>query len=610
MRLHLSTLLPALPSLLLLLTGAAALPAQQPFGPWMHDNSMAPLAIYVAPPPLGNNLNSGLSPTMPVATLDVALTRADRQLASFFPTVGQGVTVNVAPGTYTLQQPLSVPTFGISVEAYRSVLPGGSVDIQLAAAFPNRGTIEFDAPLGPGTQNTIGTPAGMPPSVLRGLRIQNNAASGFGVWIDPTLANPGNVRPDFPIEVEVNQCRIVNCARGIRIENLNNVQVSYACKIVDNEIESCAIGIEITNSWFHSDLIRSNRIHAVAEGIVVSSPTVTAGDLFPRIMSNAIFDASDQFGIRLSNCSAWIVNNTIAFVRGPMSPILPASIRYVGAGVGETLVISNNILFSPLTALGINPDEIQFAAGPFVGALTILANDFDATGAFTAPPVAVGINNFPIATPAFASMAPPFDVHLTAASPSIVNPGDQSFVLPGAMVTLSNGDMPLANCALDMDLDPRTHRPGGAPVAVLHRGADQSIDDGVRLTAPTTGPVPPSQLADSFGTVLPGAGGNTSVLLSVTGPAGSFGFTWLCSTLPMGPELQHLADPSFGSAAIDTSAGNALVIDQGPLPRQVVFNMGTLVPAFLEAEMYLQTLVFRADGTMSFSNRIRLEADQ
>jgi hypothetical protein len=115
---------------------------------------------------------------------------------------------------------------------------------------------------------------------------------------------------------------------------------------------------------------------------------------------------------------------------------------------------------------------------------------------------------------------------------------------------------------------------------------------------------------DPVGTVLPGAGGTTSVLLDVQGPPGSFGFTFLCSTLPMGPELQHVLVPSTGSAAIDPAAANAVVIDFGATPRQWTQGLGTVSPAFLEAEMYLQTLVLRADGSFSFSNRIRLDVDK
>ena len=81
----------------------------------------------------------------------------------------------------------------------------------------------------------------------------------------------------------------------------------------------------------------------------------------------------------------------------------------------------------------------------------------------------------------------------------------------------------------------------------------------------------------------------------------------------MGPEVQHVVIAPFGSLAIDPFPGNGAVIDSRVVTmpiESIDFNMGTLLPAFLEAEMYLQTLVIRPNGSATFTNRIRLDVDQ
>ncbi|MBK8979061.1 MAG: hypothetical protein IPM29_24455 [Planctomycetes bacterium] len=596
------------------LAAGPQLAAQQPFGAWVHDNAANSLSLYVAPAPLGSNSNSGDSPSRPLATLDRAVAVADRLLSNTFPTTGTGVTINVLPGAYTLAAPLSVPCFGIAIESYRCTSIGGAtaglsgVTVQLASSFPNNGVIEFDRQLGPASVARRLDPLRLPPSVLRGIEIVNNSV-GFGIVIDPTINAATILNRNAVTAVEINQCRIEGMRRGLRIVNILGLPVPYANVIADNEIVACGMGLEIDSFSFQSDLLRSNRIHGGSEGIVLRSQTLVAGDMHARVLSNAVWDMADQFGIRMDNCSATIVNNTVAFVRGPVASA--ASVRYGGSGAGETLIIANNILFSPAPVPGaVNPLELDIVPGGFAGTLTVVNNDFDATS--PAAPFAGSPTNIAIATPAFANMTAPFDVHLTPASPALVNPGDQGFVLPGSQTTITVGGRTFgSNCALDMDLDARTSVPAGGTTVALHRGADQLIGDGIRLTAPTASPTAlPHQLADVIGTVVPAPAGNSEVLLDVTGSANDFAFVELCSTMPMGAELQHVGFPGIGSLGLDPSSSSTFVVLSGPLPLQTVVNLGTIVPTFLEAEMYLQALVLRQNGTFGISNRIRIELDK
>jgi hypothetical protein len=150
----------------------------------------------------------------------------------------------------------------------------------------------------------------------------------------------------------------------------------------------------------------------------------------------------------------------------------------------------------------------------------------------------------------------------------------------------------------------------GGPLDVLLRGSDQFIETGVRLRTATTGTTP----ADLFGNVKVDASGNASVDLLLDLPIGSSFLVALGAALPMGPEMQHLVVSPFGSLAIDPSAPNGAIVlnstqptTQNPHP--VTFNLGQVSPAFTEAEMYLQAMVFLPNGVITFSNRIRLDVD-
>ncbi len=588
---------------------ACAANAQAPYGPWVH-NAGVPMTFFVSP--TGSNSNGGLDSANAFATLDHAVAQADIFLGALFPTFASGVTINVLPGTYTLTQPLSLPAFGLSIEKYWDSAAGTvTITGNVGGAL-----FDFDHMVGPFTASTIGIPDGLPPSAVRGLRFTNNP-SGPAIQIDPTV-NATADELKRTVEVEINQCLMSQCTRGVMIQNQGGLEVEYRNVIVSNQIGSCAVGIEAINAWYESDLFRSNRIIGAMTAMRFDGSGAKAGMLHPRVLSNTIHNSSFLVGLSLTDCSARIVNNTMGFVTVSGGTTQPTTIRIAsdgGGSTGESIVIANNILFSPAFTiagtLSYNPPEITIAGTPFAGSLTVVSNDFDNSGALFAPPQAFSPTNIGIANAQF--VAAPGDLHLTATSPSITNLGNQSFVVPGPTATITlNGVTVPANCALDLDLDPRTHMQSGGPVDVLHRGSDQFIETGVRLRTATAG-TNPLRLADAFGNLKVDSAGNATVDLLLDLPVGSVFVIALGAALPMGPEMQHAVLTPLGSLAIDPNSPNGTtILSGGPTtvsPHPVTWNLGLISPAFTEAEMYLQAIVFLPNGVTTFTNRIRLDID-
>ncbi len=584
--------------------------AQAIFGPWVHDTSV-PLSFYVSP--TGSPAGSGISPSSPWP-LDFAVTNADAFLAGLWPTFHSGVTINMLPGTYTLTQPLSLPAFGLSLEAYRDT-SGGSVTI--TGNLSNAALLDFDQVVGPITAATIGLPDGLPPSVVRGLTLTNNS-SGYAIQIDPSR-NASSDLVERTIEVQVNQCTMSQCARGVIIRNSMGMKSEYQNLIVDNRIGSCAVGIDVQNKWYESDLFRSNRVIGSMTAMRFDGSGAKEGMLHPRILSNTIHNSSFLVGLALNDCSARIVNNTMGFVTVASGITQPTTIRVsadASGSPGESIVIVNNILFSPAYTiagtLSYNPPEITIAGTPYTGQLFVEANDFDNSGPLFSPAQPFSATNIGIANAQF--VAAPGNLHLTAASPSIANLGIQSFVVPGPRATIMlNGHSVPANCALDQDLDPRTHMQSGGPVDVLHRGSDQFIETGVRLRTATTGPNPLT-LADPFGNVAVDSAGNASVDLLLDLPVGSVFSLVLGAGFPMGPEMQHLVITPFGSLALDPNSPNGAIVLTSTQPttqsaHPFTLNLGQVAPAFTEAEVFLQAVVVLPNGVITFSNRIRLDVE-
>lgn len=589
---------------------AGAAHAQQAFGNWVHDTNGAILSLFAAPN--GLSTNSGLDPSSPLPITD-AIQQADFWLSIFHPTTGKGITVNLLPGSYALAQPLSIPAFGLSLEAYHDASGTSSVQIAPAIPFSNQGTIEIDHVTGPLTEKVNDTTQALPPTILRGLSISASPGA-YAVLIDPSENGlPANWTN--PCQVGINQCRLFGFGGdGIRIRTSAAEAPIHLNEIVDNQFSGLRWGIGIENSARGSDLIRSNRMFTTFTGIFVQAPTAGAGSLHPRILSNAIAGVTGDFGIYLQGASGRIVNNTVAFVRNFAGSTVPASIRVENGGAAQQVVIANNILFSPSyvqpNGTTFNPAEVQLPSGAPAG-LVLESNDFDASGPLTSIVLPIPISNTAIANPQFVQAFAPFDLHLTAASPSVANLGNGAFVFPGASVVAA-GQSVAANHALDMDLDPRSTMRAVTFDEVIHRGADQFSPEGVRLRYAASGGL--SQ-ADAFGNLRVNGAGQASLDLELALPTGSLCFVFLGATLPLGAELQHLRVPGFnwGSIAIDPLAPNgtqiATVGPTGAALTTVNLPFGTLFPSFNEAEFYLQGLAFLPNGVQTFTNRLRVDID-
>ena len=625
--------------------------AQSTYGEWTN-NLFNPNTFYVSP--TGSDLNSGLSPASPLRTIDQALQNADWTLANLYPALQEPVTINLAPGLYNLTGPIETPAYGVSIEPSWSSDPNAEVIIRKPAGSWN--AFQFTMPYGPLVQAVVDEQPtnpfeDLPPSILRGLQIQGTALQGefwgTGVYIDPSLNNPAAELPS-DCAVGVHQCEFQDLSTGIRITRNDPDSRVYRNELIDNEILVDNWGIQIVGAGVMSDLIRSNRISDSQVGLAVQASQGQDGGrgIRPRILSNSFTNIGAHNlqpigGFPVSSCiefgdgvSAQVVGNTFAFLRHncpnqstctPLPGFEPAAISYFGNGPEveqATLVIANNLFYNPpyqVSAGGFfDPLEIYFRGGVFPGTLIIESNDFDDSGPLVTPTLDVRDSNIAIGDPQFVGGTfGAFDPHLTPGSLGVVNFGDLSFTEPGSNSSFQIGDETfLANCALDFDLDARTHQTATSAEAVLFRGADQFVQDGIRLSAPTSvlGGTPAGvQLADRFGNIAAQVGSDTTVRLEVAAPAGSVHMTVLCSTLPMGPEVQQVVLPPIGSLALDPGAGNAVVINVGMVTSGVAsfdWNMGTLLPAYLEAEMYLQSLVLRPNGTFTFTNRIRIDVEQ
>ncbi|TAJ24316.1 MAG: hypothetical protein EPO68_01680 [Planctomycetota bacterium] len=605
MKLHRSLAL-ALSSALL-----AANADAQVFGPWLHDPAL-PFSVYVDAVN-GSDSNSGTDPANALQTLPWAVFMCD--LYQSFLGTPQPITLNVLPATYTLTGPLSLPAFGLSIEAYRGSTTGS---VTITGSASNAGLLNFDRLVLPQTQSLFGVPDELPPSSLRGISVTGNTA-GFAIEIDPSDVGTSR-ETQRAIEVLISQCRMQGCPRGLMIRNDNAMELEYKNVIVENHVATCAIGIEVINAWYDSDLFRSNLITGAKYAAMrFNGSNAEAGMLHPRVLSNTvrttIANLADGFwavDIALQDCSARIVNNTLGFVGGTFPT--PATIEIypdAGGSAGESIAIVNNLLFSPPT-LGNNPPEIRlFNNAAFNGSLVVESNDWDNSGAFIVPVTTpVGPNNVGIANPNF--VAAPGDLHLTATSPSVVNQGNQAYIVPGPTATITlNGQSVWAHGALDIDLDPRTTMELATMLDGLHRGSDQFIESGTRLRKATTAPVGLEfQLADTFGNLALDASGNGTVRLELDVPTGSIYLLVYSALQPMGDEMQHLVMPPWGSLAVDPVTA-AVVL--GPatttaFPQVIPLALGSFATQ-TEAQLHLQALVLLPSGVWTFTNRVRVDID-
>lgn len=579
-------------------------------GNWEHPSANQ-IDVFVAPPPLGNPGNSGLTPSSPLDDLQTAV-----NLAEFFAAVmptGTGTTVNVLPGTYAIAQPISVPAFGISIEPYWGGFAGTPPVLQEAfgGAFLNAGLLDIDRFVGPMGLAVGKSTADYPATSIRGLRISSDGVTSC-IRIEPDR-NPAGAALDIPLAVEVRQCDLGGSpvARdlvGIDVFESGAVDVLSACVFAENEIHDLiGVGIRINTNGDNIALIKGNRIHRAHDGIFVNELGIKESESWPRILSNFVYDTFDGHCVRLINCSATVVNNSIGFAV-PAVPIAPAaSISWAGNGaVPETLIVANNILFSPDTA-GLPPTVELLVPTPFPGTLVVDSNSFDATDPLPLP----GTANIAIASPLWVGMTTPFDLHLTDASLAVVGTGNGLFTLPGATITVRGTAFP-ADINLDVDVESRVHQ-DLAGVTRLDRGGDQHVADGtgIRYADTVAMGFPLEWSADPIGNLIPDAQGLSQVEIDVVAPPGSFFFLFLSADLPAGPDMQHAFVTPFGSGALNPAS--LATVGSGTIPGSSVstvhVNFGSLTVTALEAETYLQALVFHPNGTAHFTNRLRIDLD-
>ena len=576
--------------------------AQNPLGPWVHAIGQGDIYLAVG----GNDLDPGDQPTNPVASLDVAIQRADAMLGSFpFLT---GVTINVFPGTYTPSGPVSVPAFGVSIEPYRDPASSATAPVvfdqrALTPAFV--GAINFDQALGVSAALTGNGSTFYSPSQLRGITI----LGGVNSMVRIDVAASPSLDPTDIIEVGVHQMTMTGQGTAplqspaIAIRNSIPLPNVYRNVIANNTISGFSVGVGIANIIESSDAIIANAIVTTAIGISVNTSGLANDIVRPRILGNFIRGQVNGSGVNLRGGSAHIVGNSIGFVGGSITLTnTPGSIVYEANFDPSipTLVIANNILFSPGIPAIPEIDVTTFGPFPAGGTLVVDSNSVENLDALPVAPIAsVVLTASPFVSPT--------NLHLAAASVAAVGVGNQALQAPGAAFTIGANSYP-TNISMDNDGDSRVHQPAGAGVAVLHRGADQVIGDGIRLRY-TTGSQPTDE-ANAIGAVVPDPSGQSRIAFALDLPAGSFLGMIVSGVGLAGPEFQHAVVPPWGAVALDPATA-VIFVSAGPSGTSFnhTANFGD-VSAFLEAETYVQALVLRSDGTGTFSNRVRVDFDR
>ena len=283
--------------------------AQQQFaGPWAHDANLVWQTLYVSPN--GDDANQGWTPADPFETIGAAVAAA-QQLVDPFISVTQdpsvygngGVTINLAPGTYTVTTPIDLPAFGVSIEGGR----GGAGSQVIVRGQQNGDVFRItDCYGGFGAINTAnGEPyldasqlAMLPPSELRNLTIEC-PSNATGVSIDMRSAAAA---PEADIAVGVIGCDftamgmypVLDLPIGIQIFS-GSGQRSMRNRIVSNDFEGLLYAVDIHGgSAAHSDLVRSNQIQGCAVGVAAEAGTGQAFATRPRILSNMIAGCGSQ----------------------------------------------------------------------------------------------------------------------------------------------------------------------------------------------------------------------------------------------------------------------------------------------------------------------------
>jgi len=510
-------------------------------GPWRSG-----VIFYVSP--TGANTNPGTK-QLPWRTITYALSVVNPILNA-----GINVTLNLRRGTFGPGEtyPLRIPAYALALEAYET-------GVIINGQFTSGPVIEVDR---------VGNTRGQA-TLIHGVAI---TAGSTGVRLAPTGATPTLT------QVELRRCDVFG--NGVGVDILVNSGWRAEHVIEDNDIHDQFVGIQINCYGESSTLIRSNRIWEHEFNIMVNG--VTPRVCRPRIVSNFIWAA--EFQISATNCSPWVVNNTIADAR-PSSPPVPAWGIVYAAPATEVITIVNNILWNPgWPELTLN--------GPAV----VAYNDIeDANSPF------IGINGNRRVVPAFTNG---YHLQPLPANPLLIDQGTLNYVLPP--LSLQVGSAPVqADLGTDVDLDPRVLDFDKNQTAIVDIGGDEVRE--TRLTG-TAG-------IDPLGNMVAGAGGTTTGTVTVTGRPGDAAFLFLAHTWPQSPVYQNIFFPPFGNYLISANPNDMFTLASGVLNGAGTWSAGLVIPPLnptpWEPEFYIQGITIRPDQvTGDMTNRLRLEINE
>jgi len=520
---------------------ARALAQGSTLGPWRSG-----AIFYVSP--TGSDANPGTK-ALPWKTITYALTVVNPLLNA-----GINVTLNLRAGSYGPGEtfPLRIPAYALALEAYE---PGVIINGQ----FTPGPVIEVDRVGNPGGQATL----------LHGLTVTGGST---GVRLAPAGAAPAITR------VELRRCDVYRSGIGVDIVVNSGWRAEHV--IEDCDIHEQFVGIRISCYGESSTLIRSNRIWEQEFNLMVSG--VTTRVCRPRIVSNFIWVAEVQ--LNATDCSPWVVNNTIADAR-PFSASVPAFGIVYSAPASEVITIANNILWNPgWPELTLN--------GPAV----VVFNDIeDANSPF------LGVNGNRRVVPVFTAG---YHLQPLPANVQLIDQGSPAYVLPPLGLPVGATPVP-ADLGTDVDLDPRVIDFDKHQLAIVDIGGDEVTE--TRLTG-TTG-------IDALGNMVANAAGTATGTVTVTGRPGDTAFLFLAHTWPQSPVYQNVFVPPFGNYLISPNPNDVFTLGSGVLTGPGSWSANLVIPPLnptpREPEFYLQAVSIRPDQvTGDTTNRLRLEINE
>ena len=521
--------------------------------------------LYVDP--AGTPTGQGLTPSTAFSDLAAAVASAQSQLAAVGP--NRAVTINVAPGTYTVATPLSIPAYGIHIEGYA----GGAKPV-LNARF---------------TVDSVGDSTDSP-TQFSNLRFETPSGSGASV----VRIAPG---ARTSTAVTIIGCEFVQTSVGSNTEMLT-IEVgagAYAehrlisCRF-DSPMPTNDIGaIGEYNAGISNTLYLANHVRNFRTGIIVDN-TLTAPYVLsacrPRMFSNG-FELGERL-VEFAYCTPRFVNNSIGEFKDHDPTLLAEAFGVQFEECTDIVSVNNASFFEPTGA---------FDSGDF----SIIGGTVQALQ-----------NNYSSDTPGATDPFVPGDFPRLSPASGLAEAGTIAFAQPGTIAPNGNGGTVPADVPVDFEGDMRIVQsavPGAGLVVAI--GCDQ--------IAAQRAAVLPSAAIDAFGTLYLDMTGSTQPFtLRTTGLQSGWIYTVALSGGYDGI-TQHLLDPSYGSfttlpfapnlvwtspAAVAGASGIVDITVPGFSPGpQVLANL-------IEAQFYLQGVALSPNGAAGLiTNRVRIELD-